>query len=96
MPKEKAIDKLQDDQVIALSKFIHDQGRGWKDALDTAWTSGRYPGGVNVPALQRLRNSVGPSVVMTLRPAVVHDAANAVLAAREQADVPSNSVVAGE
>jgi len=96
MPKEKAIDKLQDDQVVALSNFIHDQGRGWKAALDTAWTKGRYPAGVDAPALQRLRNGAGPSVVMKLRPAVVHEAAIAVLAAREQTDVKLNSVVAGE
>lgn len=49
----------------ALGNFVKTQGRHWRCALREAWCSGRYPDEtpkVDVPALQRLRNTIGGSL----------------------------------
>lgn len=46
----------------ALEHFVAKQGRLWKSILREAWMTGSYPCStpkVDIPALQRLRNSIG-------------------------------------
>ncbi|MDD4969819.1 MAG: hypothetical protein PHT07_10370 [Paludibacter sp.] len=49
----------------ALANFVKTQGHHWRSALREAWCSGVYPSCTpknDVPALQRLRNSIGGSL----------------------------------
>ncbi|MFA6395876.1 MAG: hypothetical protein WCW84_07905 [Sulfurimonas sp.] len=48
-----------------LEHFVEKQGRFWKSMLREAWMTGNYPRSTpkaDIPALQRLRNSIGAIV----------------------------------
>lgn len=47
---------LDADTIIALRTYAASHGRAWKSALRADWTRAAAP-----PALQRLRNTLGPS-----------------------------------
>lgn len=85
MPREKAIDKLSDKQVVALAKFIDDNGRNWRGRLDSAWTTGHYPTGADIPTLQQLRNNDGPEKIQPLEVRDIRLAARKVIEAGTQA-----------
>lgn len=53
--------KPSDEQLQALKDWAKEHGKKWKSALRDAWMSGDYKGFDNSPALQRIRNSGGPS-----------------------------------
>lgn len=82
MPREKAIDKLSDAQVVAIAKFIDSNGRNWRGRLDGAWTTGSYPPGSDIPTLQQLRNNEGPTRIAHVTTSEIKAAAQLVMAAR--------------
>lgn len=52
---------MTEEQTAALVKYANTHGRYWKAALGTAWETGVYSSGDNVPALQSIRNERGPT-----------------------------------
>jgi hypothetical protein len=61
--------KLTEEQRQAVRAFAGQQGRQWKAALRQMWEGGNYWGtATNVPVLQQLRNTIGPSGLVDLRP----------------------------
>lgn len=74
----KLVDKLSDSACLALGEFITAEGKRWRVALGQAWETGVYPAGSNVPELQKLRNSYGPTKVFGLKTTEVLGAAHAV------------------
>ena len=52
---------LSTEQVAALVRYANSHGRYWKSALNNAWQTGIYSTGDNTPALQQVRNNLGPS-----------------------------------
>jgi len=51
------------EQLAALQVFAKQRGRGWKTALHDLWVSG----GDRTPELQQLRNTRGPSWLVSFR-----------------------------
>ena len=65
-----AVDQLRDEEVIALAAYILVYRRSWKINLQSAWESGRY--GLSrdadqIPVLQRIRNTLGPSGLQKIK-----------------------------
>lgn len=55
---------LTDEQLAVLRTFANKNGRAWKSALNTAWSTGRYHdynGAEEYGVLQEIRNIFGPS-----------------------------------
>lgn len=74
------LDKIRDEEVLALDQLIDLYGpRGWKNELRSAWENGRYSSAIDdAPALQRLRNRLGPSVLSSLGTTDVRNEAVAI------------------
>jgi hypothetical protein len=56
--------RLTSEQLAALRVFANANGRLWKSALNTAWSTGRYNdynGAEEYGLLQQIRNTFGPS-----------------------------------
>jgi hypothetical protein len=93
MPRTKALDKLTDTQVVALSRFIVLTPSRWRAKLGRAWESGEYPhdSTLNTAALQQIRNKNGVSLIGRLNAAEIHTAAAEVAAAKGTAGAPPQS-----
>lgn len=91
--KETLIDKLNDDQVIALSNYIKQEGeRKWRDSLNDAWMYDRYTGEARKYShlLQQIRNKDfgkfgGPTFITKITAQEVHAAAKEAQKAHETA-----------
>jgi len=82
MPREKAIDKLSDSEVLALSLWITARPRSWRRDLVAAFeVSGQGVTGYT-SELQRIRNRLGASFLARLDTAEVLKAGEAVARAR--------------
>lgn len=78
MSRTKRIDQLEDSEVITLATFIAHVGGRWRQILGHAWETGDYPRAVDAPALQRLRNARGPSLVLSLKTAEIQATAQEI------------------
>jgi hypothetical protein len=52
--------RITQEEAEAIVAFAAEHGQRWRAELNTCWMTGRYHGFVN-PALQRVRNKIGPS-----------------------------------
>jgi hypothetical protein len=55
------------EQLAAIEAWAKMYGRAWKAALRAAWASGDYQGFDGAPLLQQLRNTFGPSWLVSFR-----------------------------
>jgi hypothetical protein len=63
------MNQLDQEEREALKQFATQQGRQWRIVLQQMWMSGNYWGtDTNAPALQRVRNKIGPSGIYNIRP----------------------------
>ena len=80
--KQKAIDQLSDDQVLALARWIGDHTpRTWKSRLDEAWMRAGAGVANYAPELQQIRDNGGPSLLAKLKTADILREGSAVAAA---------------
>lgn len=83
MKRDKAIDIVSDDHVLALDAFIAKVGARWRKPLNTAWESGNYPPDTESPAvLTQIRDKHGSALILKLRTVEVQETAKAVRLAR--------------
>ena len=57
----KQLDKLTPEQTHALVAFSRRWGNKWKEHLMERWLNGSYRPEDDIPQLQRIRNTLGPS-----------------------------------
>ena len=53
--------------VKALESAKKTWGRTWKSKVRECWRTGRYPIKMDIPALQRIRNLIGPKGLEKLK-----------------------------
>jgi hypothetical protein len=80
--RARAIDKLTDDQVLALARWIRAHRRAWRARLDAAWQRAGEGVAHYSPELQQIRNNGGPSLIQRLRSADVTTEGTQVAQAR--------------
>ena len=82
MPREKAIEKLSDSEVLALSLWITARPHSWRSALLAAFeVAGEGVTGYTAD-LQRIRNRHGPEILNRLAATEVLKRGEAVARAR--------------
>jgi hypothetical protein len=93
--RTKPIDELSGSQVLALSRYATQRGRGWKAQLLAAWESSGTDAPNYTPELQQIRNHHGPELVTKVRTREVLEAGAQVAAARSEPDSPTESPSVG-
>lgn len=83
MNRTKAIDRLKDSHVLALSRYIQQRGRNWKKDLLVAWEGGTERAPNYTPELQQIRNVHGPQLIRKLRTSEILNAGAEVAAVRD-------------
>lgn len=78
---KKAIERLNDDQVLALARWAAAHGVRWRDTLRQAWE--RAGQGVHgyAPELQQIRNKGGASIIRNIDADELRSAGEEVAAA---------------
>lgn len=84
MPKEKAIDKLKDAEVLALSIWITQHGRQWRKKLAHAYEIGGQGVVGYVPELGHIRARLGVEILDNLDTTEVLKAGELVQAAKSK------------
>lgn len=59
--------ELTAEQLSALRQWADKHGRNWKQSLRDAWMNGMYDGFEGSNCLQQIRNTFGPSWLVTFR-----------------------------
>lgn len=67
MPVTASTRELTDVELLALRRWANERGRKWKMWLREAWMNGNYGGFAQSATLQQIRNTFGPSWLITFR-----------------------------
>lgn len=81
MKREKAIDRLNDDQVLALARWQAANGSRWRDELRKAWEKAGAGVLGYAPELQQIRNMGASSIINNIKNDDLREAGEQVAAA---------------
>ena len=81
MNRTKAIERLSDDQVLALARWAAAHGTRWRDHLRRAWECAGAGVHGYAPELQQIRNKGGASIIRNIEADELRSAGEEVAAA---------------